>query len=197
MKPNLHGQTPLDDISGLIPKNILMQEQLNVAEFANINKAMLKYFTKKLTPKTAPLKYEWLMKLHREMFGDVWRWAGKSRKTEKSIGVKPYLISQEIHRLEKDAQEWEKNKMAIAEIVARIHHRLVQIHPFENGNGRWARMVTNVYLRKRGFEPIQWPEEQMFIANEFREKYIKALKTADVHDYLSFIELHRQFLKNS
>ena len=158
---------------------------------------MLKYFTKKLTLKAASLKYDWLMQLHHEMFGDVWKWAGKARKTEKSVGVKPYLIGQEIHRFEKELQEWEKNKMAIVEIAARIHHRLVQIHPFENGNGRWARMVTNVYLRKRGFEPIQWPEEQMFIANEFREKYIKALKAADVHDYLSFIELHRQFLKNN
>lgn len=85
--------------------------------------------------------------------------------------------------------------MPIVEITARIHHRLVQIHPFENGNGRWARMVTNIYLKKKGFEPIQWPEEQMFIANEFREKYIKTLKAADLHDYQPLIKLHCQFLK--
>ncbi|OGW81232.1 MAG: hypothetical protein A3G33_06000 [Omnitrophica bacterium RIFCSPLOWO2_12_FULL_44_17] len=196
-KPNLPGQTPLDDISGLIPKNIVTQEQLNVAEFANINKAMLKYFTKKLTLKTAPLKYEWLMKLHHEMLGEVWRWAGKPRKTEKSVGVKPYLIGQEIHRFEKDLEEWENGKMPIVEIAARIHHRLVQIHPFENGNGRWARIVTNIYLRKKGFELILWPEEQMFVANEFREKYISALKAADLHDYQPLIELHHQFVKTN
>jgi len=194
-KANLPGQTPLDDISGLIPKNILTQEQLNIAEFVNINKVMLKYFTKKLTPKTAAFKYQWLMKLHCEMFGEVWKWAGKPRKTEKSVGVKPYLIGQEIHRFEKDVEEWEKAKMPMVEIAARIHHRLVQIHPFENGNGRWARMATNIYLRKRGFDAIQWPEEQMFIADEFRAKYIEALKSADLHGYELLIELHRRFLK--
>ena len=81
--------------------------------------------------------------------------------------------------------------------VAVLFYLMIKNHPFENGNGRWARIVTNIYLRKKGFELILWPEEQMFVANEFREKYISALKAADLHDYQPLIELHHQFVKTN
>lgn len=43
------------------------------------------------------------------------------------------------------------------EAAARFHHRLVQIHPFPNGNGRHARIATDIFLEDYyGHPPIQW-----------------------------------------
>lgn len=54
---------------------------------------------------------------------------------------------------------WEQNKsFAVVEIAARIHHRAVQIHPFLNGNGRWSRMLVNIYLKQNGLQPTKWNE---------------------------------------
>ena len=68
------------------------------------------------------------------MFGEVWDWAGKLRQIELSIGIKAYLVSTELKNLSDDITYWDKNKtFDVYETAARIHHRAVQIHPFQNG----------------------------------------------------------------
>ena len=83
------GSTPLseEDRTGLIPKHITTREELNGGEFANINQAYLKYFAGRLTPKKAPFTFNWLKKLHAEMFGEVWELAGKIRTKEILPGI--------------------------------------------------------------------------------------------------------------
>jgi Fic family protein len=41
-------------------------------------------------------------------------------------------------------------------IAARFHHRLVWIHPFPYGNGRHARLLTDLVLAANGAEPFAW-----------------------------------------
>jgi Fic family protein len=43
-----------------------------------------------------------------------------------------------------DIQAWEIKTDLLLEQAMRIHHRTVNIHPFENGNGRWSRMLANI-----------------------------------------------------
>ena len=66
---------------------------------------------------------------------------------------------------------------------AYIHHELVRIHPFWDGNGRVARLLTNFYLMKKGYPPI-------VIQKEDRKNYYKSLNKADhgdLSDFASFI----------
>jgi Fic family protein len=42
------------------------------------------------------------------------------------------------------------------EISARLHYRAVVIHPFLNGNGRWSRMLANIYLKQNELKPTKW-----------------------------------------
>ncbi len=191
------GETPLDDISGLIPKDVKTREALDRAEFANLNKAIPKYLIGKPSEKATPFNFDWLMRLHREMFGEVWTWAGKPRKTEKNIGVPPHQIGAELHKLLHDFNQWEKARLEPIEIAARLHHKLVWIHPFEGGNGRWARLITDIYLKKKGQPIMQWPCEQAVIKKEFKKEYLSALRSADHGDNQPIISLHRKYQKRA
>jgi len=67
----------------------------------------------------------------------------------------------------------------------------VQIHPYQNGNGRWSRMLANIYLRQNGSMPVKWQEDLLAKENPQRDEYIKALKSADDGDYKKLIEMHK------
>jgi Fic-DOC domain mobile mystery protein B len=191
------GTTYIDDISGLkleTSKQYTIKE-IYLYEAKNITKATLKYLSLVPDKKLAPFSYEWFMILHKDMFGDVWDWAGKIRQAELSIGVKAYLISTEIKKLVDDLEFWEQNKgFDVVEIASRIHHRAVQIHPFLNGNGRWSRMLANIYLKQNQLQPTKWNENLLSKDNPHRNNYISALKKADNGDYSDLIKLQSNIL---
>ncbi len=194
-RTKVKGATYQDDISGLkldTSKRYTLQD-IYLFEAKNITKATLKYLS--LTPdkKLAPFSYEWFLQLHYEMFGDVWDWAGEIRKVELSIGIKAYLVSTEIKKLVDDLEFWEENKsFEVIEIASRLHHRAVQIHPFLNGNGRWSRMLANIYLKLNGLQPTKWNENLLSKENPHRDNYINALKNADNGDYRDLIKIQSQ-----
>lgn len=186
--------TPLDDISGLklSSDKVYTLKEIYVAEANNIALATLKYLSAPPTKKTAPFSFEWLSALHTEMFGNVWDWAGKFRHVELSIGIKAYQVPMAVKELATDIAFWDAHKTYdIYEMAARIHHKAVHIHPFQNGNGRWSRMLANIYLRQNGSMPVKWQEELLSNVNPKRDEYIKALKEADNGDFTTLIEMHR------
>jgi len=105
-KNTLPGATPIDDISGLRIKGIATRSQLNAAEAENILKATLKYLAGRPSRRTARFDVNWMVKLHREMFGDVWRWAGEIRSRDLNIGVPFYQVRPELQALADDLAAW-------------------------------------------------------------------------------------------
>jgi Fic family protein len=67
-------------------------------------------------------------------------------------------------------------------LAATFHWRFVAIHPFDDGNGRMARLLTNLILMQHGFVP-------MVIPVEARGDYLLALEKADAGDLADFVEL--------
>jgi Fic-DOC domain mobile mystery protein B len=129
------------------------------------------------------LDERYLRQLHRGMFRDVWKWAGALRKTPRNIGVEPWKIAEDLQRLIGDTQYWIEQKIfAPDEIAARFHHRLVWIHPFPNGNGRHARLATDLLLVALGRPRFSWGLTSLADANETRALYVAALRAADAHD---------------
>jgi len=198
-KTKIAGATYIDDISGLkldTSKQYTMDE-IYLYEAKNITKATLKYLSATPDTKLVPFTYEWFILLHADMFTDVWDWAGKLRQVELSIGVKAYLVSTEIKKLVDDLSFWHENKsFEVVEIAARLHHRAVQIHPFLNGNGRWSRMLANIYLKQNGLQPTKWNENLLSKENLHRDDYIVALKRADDGDYSELIEMQGNLLED-
>ncbi len=190
------GQTPLDpnEIEGLIPDHITLLSELNELEQANITNAIRKYLMGRTKNWNLgdPLL---LKKIHADMFSDIWEWAGKFRRTEKNIGVAPAQIASEFKKACDDLNFWEKEKtFGIDEIAIRYHHRLVQIHPFPNGNGRFSRFVADILLRKHGCSALNWGGS-LNSDDEIRKRYLAALRVADNNDYSQLIRIIRSQAK--
>ncbi len=175
------GATPLDpdEREGLKFKHITTRGELNELEQANIANGLLWLERRR---KSDIFTDEFMRKLHKQLLGDVWRWAGKYRLTEKSIGIDPIQIAVQLRILLDDARFWAENgTYTPLEAAARFHHRLVQIHLFPNGNGRHARIAADIYLQEAFEEaPIEWAHGfDLMVDNERRKKYISALRAAD------------------
>ena len=129
------------------------------------------------------LDEKFLKNLHNKMFGNVWRWAGEYRTTDKNIGVDAYRIPVVLRQLIDDCRYWiENSTYPPDEIAARFHHRLVAIHCFPNGNGRHARLATDLLLMSMEREPFSWGSRYLVKDEEARNKYIASLRVADDHD---------------
>lgn len=176
------GETPLDDISGLKIKQIQTRSALDAAEAKNILKAYLKYTVDPSQIKGITFDLPFLQGLHVEMLGDVWSWAGMFRTTQTSIGTKPQNIRQEMYHLLDDLRFWSTH-WEHKDTATRLHHTLVKIHPFLNGNGRWARLATDIWLQSLGYDVLAWGSSDITKANSDRREYISALKEADKGSY--------------
>ena len=119
------------------------------------------------------------------MFGDVWKWAGSFRKTNKNIGVQWHQIPMSLKTLCDDVELWLKLKEDTSDgIAVRFHHRLVSIHAFVNGNGRHARLMTDILAENVLRIPrFTWGSSDLSKANDARQRYIAALHAADGMDY--------------
>jgi len=189
------GQTPLDEEEkeGLKIKSITTQGELDEFEQLNIEKAVewtihTKFKLEKI------LTEKFVRDLHKKMYGDVWKWAGDFRKTEKNIGIPWTQIGIELKNLLHDTKYWVENKtFPPEEIAIRFKHRIVSIHCFPNGNGRHSRMMADIIMESIfGNEVFTWHQSNMVKANQPRNQYIKALRQADNGNFKQLIE----FAKN-
>lgn len=179
---------PLNDYSGLKLKWVLSQNDLNRAEAENIMFAISKYLSKPIHNPSRWFKIDKLKTIHHDMFCNVWKWAGNFRKSITSIGIKPYLIHPQLSEICADVNAWcnEPIELTFLEQAARIHHRLVSIHPFENGNGRFSRLIADRYLLAYKCSYPNWPHLQN--NNHARQNYIQSLKNADEGDYSALMK---------
>lgn len=189
------GQTPLDndEKEGIKIKSITTQGELDEFEQLNIEKAVEWTIHSKLKPEKI-LTEKFIKDLHKRMYGDVWKWAGEFRKTEKNIGIPWTQIGLELKNLLDDTKYWIENKtFSPEEIAIRFKHRIVSIHCFPNGNGRHSRMMADIIMESIfGNEIFSWHQSNMVKVNETRKVYINALKEADNGNVTPLIE----FAKN-
>src|SRR5690349_21674427 len=130
--------TPLEpgEREGLLQTWITHRRDLNEAEHENVLKGAA-WSRERRKRHTEILNDKFAKTLHKRMFGDVWEWAGQYRLTERNIGIDPHRIPNEIAMLFDDVRYWVAHETYTPdEIAIRLHHRLVAIHPFPNGNGR-------------------------------------------------------------
>lgn len=185
------GQTPLseEEKDGLKIKSISTHQELDEFEQLNIEKAVEWTIHAKLKPNTI-LTEKFIKTLHKKMFGDVWKWAGEFRTSEKNIGIKWISIATELRKLFDDVHYWIENQTySDEEICIRFKHRIVSIHCFPNGNGRHSRLMADLLIESVfGKELFSWQQSNMVAANQVRKEYILALRKADKGDLSHLIE---------
>lgn len=94
-----------------------------------------------------------------------------------------------------DLMAWYRREIEIGALhplllAATFHYRFVAIHPFDDGNGRMARLLMNLLLMQHGYVPI-------VIRLESRGDYLLALETADAGDLSDFVALVGEALLRS
>jgi Fic-DOC domain mobile mystery protein B len=178
------GATPLDpdELNGLIPDFIEIQSELNILN----GKSWAQKYKKQI------LNESFVRLLHKKMYGDVWSWAGTYRLTAKTIGIEASQISTQLLNLMKDTDTWiEHQSYDWPELLARFHHKLVFIHPFPNGNGRYSRLHTELLAEKYNQKIPTWgskiSNESLVNNTHVRSEYISSLKSADQKNYVPLI----------
>lgn len=184
------GATPLntDEMEGLKYPHIETRVELDQLEQQNIQEGY--NWLKRQRKFKDFISEAFVIELHIQLFGSVWSWAGSFRNSDKNIGIDHLYIGVELRNLLEDARYWlEHGTYNNEEFAARFHHRLVKIHPFPNGNGRHARIMTDVILEKvLGISPVNWGASGLDKDGEHRQRDIQALRAADNNDYQSLIE---------
>ncbi len=190
----IHSTTLLspEEMDGLKIKSISTQGELDEFEQQNIEKAILWTFGKKLNP-TSLVSEKFILEIHKRMFSDVWKWAGKFRKTEKNLGIQPYKIPTELKILLDDTLFWiDKNTYSADEACLRFKHRLVSIHCFSNGNGRHSRLMADLIAERIFQIPVfTWGMKTNISNLVAREVYLSAIKSADILDYQPLLKFAR------
>jgi Fic-DOC domain mobile mystery protein B len=169
-----HGYPP-----ELIPAHIAYRRELNEAEQEKISRAQ----DWALNRRRDPLSEKFVKELHRRMFGEVWRWAGRFRMSERNLGIVFHEIPVVLRQLLDDTRTWiEYRTYSPDEIAMRFHHRLVLIYPFPNGNGRHARLMADLVVMRLGGERFSWGSVNLQDAGSVRQRYIAALQATDDHE---------------
>jgi len=175
------GATPLDpdEAAGLIPIHITTQGDLNAWEQLNILQGD-RWAARQ--NKRELLDEGFVRDLHRQMFNKTWRWAGSFRSSNKNIGVDWTQVSVKLRELlDNTRYQIDREVFDADEIAVRFHHQLVWVHAFSNGNGRHARLMSDLLVMRLGRPRLSWGSD--FLAthsvDQLREQYIAGLRAAD------------------
>jgi len=192
--PHAPGATPLrpEEVKGL-RHAATTHGELNELEAANIVQGQEWALRARRTSMPGMLSDEYMQVLHKKMYGDVWTWAGKYRRHDTNIGVPHPTIWTVLRTVYDDARYWiEHGTYPADELAIRLHHRLVSVHPFPNGNGRHARMIADILLLKHfRAERLSWGGKTLGNSDPRRSEYIAALRAADAHNYEPLLQFCR------
>lgn len=193
------GATPLrpEDIRGLKLPHITTYPDLNEAEAANIILGQEWGLRARATHPDSIVTHTYLQRLHKKMYGEVWEWAGVYRTHNTNIGSEYPLIRADLQTLFDDVQDWlAHTRFQPDELAVRVHHRVVKIHPFANGNGRHARMIADLLLMRHfKRERLAWGGGSLGNTDRNRPSYIAALQDADRNHYAPLLTLARAVLE--
>ena len=182
----INGQTPLDEDEkeGLLIQTIATRKELDEFEQQNIEEALQWVLTKSLKAETI-LTEKFICNLHKRIYGNVWAWAGKFRKTDTNLGIDKWRIPVALKTLCDDSIFWINNETYSAEEIAvRFKHRIVSIHCFPNGNGRHSRLMADIIINKiYNHQLFRWGAGDLVHQGDTRSAYLKAVKAADDENF--------------
>jgi Fic family protein len=146
------------------------------------------------TDKNVSISPELICKLHDVSFGWIFpQWGGEYRKIQVTFSDKeapqyfqvPELVKNLCEDLAEQLKHLPSTKkedfiLEVVHLLAWFQHRFVFIHPFQDYNGRTARMLTILILLKLDLPPIEFKAGK----EEDRKQYLTAMQKADEGDYV-------------
>ena len=198
-----YGQTPLphDELAALLPEVVVvLGEPITRAAVYDLEQGLQDRVTDELMPAAidgslpldALLNDYFVRDLHARLFGPVWKWAGRWRRTEVNIGVAPERIAVELRNaLDAIAYRWDHtDDWTPRQLGIVVHAETVRIHPFVDGNGRTTRLLADLV-----FAAVQDPTEVQYEWDLEKARYIELLRAydqnRDVADLAAFVGVDR------
>jgi fido (protein-threonine AMPylation protein) len=198
-----YGQTPLphDELAALLPEVVVvLGEPVTRAAVYDLEQGLQDRVTDELMPAAidgslpldALLNDYFVRDLHARLFGPVWNWAGRWRRTEVNIGVAPERIAVELRNaLDAIAYRWDHtDDWTPRQLGIVVHAETVRIHPFVDGNGRTTRLLADLV-----FAAVQDPTEVQYEWDLEKARYIELLRAydqnRDVADLAAFVGVDR------
>jgi Fic-DOC domain mobile mystery protein B len=181
-----------EEQSRLLP-SLSTRAQLDEIERLNVNAARVWAMRATVLQRADLLSEAFSTELHRRMFNGIWRGAGKYRATERTPGWEPKRIAEGVRMFLDDAEGWLRfSTYPVDEAAVRLHHRLMAIRPWANGNGRHARLLADVVVASCGFEPLGWGSKSEAAGpGSARARYLGAIRAADSGDMAPLLEFAR------
>ena len=197
------GQTPLphDELAALLPEVVVvLGEPITRAAVYDLEQGLQDRVADELMPAAidgslpldALLNDYFVRDLHARLFGPVWNWAGRWRRTEVNIGVAPERIAVELRNaLDAIAYRWDHtDDWTLRQLGIVVHAETVRIHPFVDGNGRTTRLLADLV-----FAAVQDPTEVQYEWDLEKARYIELLRAydqnRDVADLAAFVGVDR------
>ncbi len=173
------GQTPIDlsIIKDLKYKHVNDMSELYELESENIAEAIVWC----QSTEKDHLDYTVWIELHKHMLKDVWKFAGSLRTIElaNTDFHAPFNVRPALRELEQDLKTWiEFKTYPPKEMMAMFHEKLLTIHPFRDGNGRWSRVLTEFVCSRLEIEVPTWGSRSIPEDKARRDQYIEAIKIA-------------------
>lgn len=183
-----YGETPVsdDELASLLPSiRDLLGEPISKAVVYDLEQAVQTDVTELLLRSVLGndlsieelLSDHFVRKLHKDLYGDIWTWAGVFRKLELNIGVAPAQIAVDL-RSSMDTISWRwqhTNDWTPRELGIAAHAETVRVHPFTDGNGRTTRLLADlVFIAAQSGEALE-----QYNWNLDKRRYIELLREYD------------------
>lgn len=167
------------------------KEEIDRAEFEGFLFAEL-FLTENLTSKTK-FNTKYIKQIHKIALQELYSFAGKYRTVNMSkagfLFPTAQFIPQNMNEFEKDVLNLLPNKYEnieqLIEDIAKVHGELLFIHPFREGNGRTARILANLMVRKQGHAGLHFER----IEGNIFSAYINAVQMVAEKNYKPMKEI--------
>lgn len=162
----------------LLPLHLSTRYELAAWEQANMAKAIS--WLEQRRQRGTVLTSRFMRTLHKKMFDETWDHAGRYRREKSSRGVAAWTVSTRVEDVIAKARGWiQQSSYPADELAIRFHHRISEIHPFELGNGRATRLMTDSLMVELGRAAFTWGANSALSAADLRDQYLAGLRVAD------------------
>jgi len=182
-----YGDTPLsgDELGTLLPHVVnTLGRPVSKVDIFDLESAILQDVAEELIADVFSgdlmldelLTDQFLRDLHRQLYGDIWAWAGRWRSREVNIGVAPQQIAVELRTtMDNIRYRWVNTKDWTArELGIATHAEGVRVHPFTDGNGRATRLHADLVFIAAQNSPTHQSDWDVD-----KPRYIKLLRHSD------------------
>ncbi len=131
--------------------------------------------------------------IHKVWLGKIYVWAGEYRQVNVSKGGFPFAMAIHIPKLMKGFESGplkdytpcnHRTDAEVAAAIAVVHTELVLIHPFREGNGRTARLLSVLMALQAGLPPLDFTGME----SRNRRRYFQAIQNGMDNDYEKMAE---------